>query len=55
MRARRILAVARKTLMQFRHDRRTIGFIVAMPLLMVVVFGYTFGGEVHNVRTLVVN
>ena len=55
MRARRILAVTRKTLGQFRHDRRTIGFIVAMPLLMVVVFGYTFGGEVHNVRTLVVN
>ncbi|HKZ63730.1 MAG TPA: ABC transporter permease [Thermoplasmata archaeon] len=52
---RRTLAVTRKTLSQFRHDRRTLGFIVAMPLLMVVVFGYTFGGEVHNVRTLVVN
>lgn len=55
MNARRTLAVARKALSQFRHDRRTLGFIVAMPLLMVVVFGYTFGGEVHNVRTLVVN
>jgi len=52
---RRTLAIARKTLSQFRHDRRTLGFIVAMPLLMVVVFGYTFGGEVHDVRTLVVN
>ena len=51
----RVLAVARKTLSQFRHDRRTLGFVVLMPLLMVVVFGYTFGGEVHNVRTLVVN
>jgi len=51
----RVLAVARKTLSQFRHDRRTLGFVVFMPLLMVVVFGYTFGGEVHNVRTLVVN
>ncbi len=55
MNPRRVLAVARKTLSQFRHDRRTLGFIVGMPLLMVVVFGYTFGGEVHNVRTLVVN
>jgi len=55
MNIRRTLAVARKALSQFRHDRRTLGFIVAMPLLMVVVFGYTFGGEVHNVRTLVVN
>jgi ABC-2 type transport system permease protein len=26
-----------------------------MPLLMVLAFGYTFGGEVHDVRTLVVN
>ena len=55
MSAHRALAVTRKTLSQFRHDRRTLGFIVGMPLLMVVVFGYTFGGEVHNVRTLVVN
>ena len=55
MTVRRVLAVTRKTLGQFRHDRRTLGFVVFMPLLMVVVFGYTFGGEVHNVRTLVVN
>jgi len=52
---RRILAIARKSMGQFRHDRRTLGFVVGMPLLMVLVFGYTFGGEVHNVRTLVVN
>jgi len=55
MTMRRVLAVTRKTLSQFRHDRRTLGFVVMMPLLMVVVFGYTFGGEVHDVRTLVVN
>ena len=52
---RRTLAIARKSVGQFRHDKRTLGFVVAMPLLMVIVFGYTFGGEVHNVRTLVVN
>ncbi len=53
--ARRVLAIARKSLGQFRHDKRTLGFVVGMPLLMVIVFGYTFGGEVHNVHTLVVN
>lgn len=53
--ARRILAVARKSLSQFRHDRRTLGFVIAMPLLMVIVFGYTFGGQVHDVRTFVIN
>lgn len=55
MNARRILAVARKSMAQFRHDKRTLGFVVGMPLLMVLAFGYTFGGEVHDVRTLVVN
>ncbi len=52
---RRVLAVARKSLSQFRHDRRTLGFVVGMPLLMILAFGYTFGGQVHDVRTLVVN
>ncbi len=51
----RIVAVTRKSLSQFRHDKRTLGFVVGMPLLMVLAFGYTFGGEVHDVRTIVVN
>lgn len=55
MTARRVLAIARKSLSQFRHDKRTLGFVVGMPLLMVLAFGYTFGGQVHDVRTLVVN
>ncbi len=55
MSVRRILAVSRKSLSQFRHDKRTLGFVVGMPLLMVLAFGYTFGGEVHDVRTFVVN
>lgn len=55
MNLRRVLAVARKSLSQFRHDKRTLGFVVGMPLLMVLAFGYTFGGQVHDVRTLVVN
>lgn len=55
MNARRVFAIARKSLSQFRHDKRTLGFVVGMPLLMVVAFGYTFGGTVHDVRTLVVN
>jgi len=55
MRLHRVLAVARKALSQFRHDKRTLGFVVGMPLLMVLAFGYTFGGQVHDVRTIVVN
>jgi ABC-2 type transport system permease protein len=55
MNYRRVLAVTRKSLSQFRHDKRTLGFVVGMPLLMVLAFGYTFGGQVHDVRTIVVN
>ncbi|HUI38051.1 MAG TPA: ABC transporter permease [Thermoplasmata archaeon] len=55
MNPRRILAIALKSLSQFRHDRRTLGFIIGMPLLMVLAFGFTFGGQVHDVRVIVVD
>ncbi len=51
----RVFAITRKSLGQFRHDRRTLGFVLGMPLLLVLTFGYTFGGEVHDVRTIYVN
>jgi ABC-2 type transport system permease protein len=51
----RILAVAKKNLQSLRHDRRTVGFLVLMPLLMISVFGYTFGGDPKDLRVYVVN
>lgn len=55
MKLRRTLAFTRRTLLQFRHDRRTLGFIIAMPLLMILIFGYTFSGDVKNVKVELVN
>lgn len=55
MNARRTLAFTRRTLLQFRHDRRTFAFVLGMPLLMILIFGYTFGGEVSNVKVDIVN
>ena len=55
MNLRRILAFTRRTLLQFRHDRRTLGFIIGMPLLMILIFGYTFAGDVKNLNVDVVN
>ncbi len=55
MRIDRILAVAKKNLRSLKHDKRTIGFLVLMPLLMITIFGYTFGGNVRNVDVYVVN
>ena len=55
MRLRRTLALTKRALTQFRHDRRTLGFVFFVPLLMVLVFGYTFGGEPKGLRVAVVD
>jgi ABC-2 type transport system permease protein len=51
----RVLVVALKTLRSLRHDRRTIAFVVLVPLLMISLFGYTFGGELKDIKISVVN
>lgn len=55
MKIDRVLAVTRKNLRSLKHDRRTIGFLVLMPLLMITIFGYTFGGNVKNIEVYIVN
>jgi len=55
MNLRRTLAFTRRALLQFRHDRRTLAFVLLMPLLMILIFGYTFGGDVGNVKVEVAN
>jgi ABC-2 type transport system permease protein len=52
---RRTLAFTRRTLLQFRHDRRTLAFMMIMPLMMMIIFGYTFGGEPQNLKVAIVN
>lgn len=55
MNAKRTFAVTRKVLRSLRHDRRTVGFLVLMPIFMIAIFGFTFGGEVKGVEVYVVN
>ncbi len=55
MKGTRVLAIARKTLRSLKHDRRTVGFLVLMPLFMITIFGYTFGGSIKDVSVVVVN
>ncbi|MCX6651327.1 MAG: ABC transporter permease [Methanomassiliicoccales archaeon] len=55
MNAKRMLAVTRKVLRSLKHDRRTVGFLVLMPIFMIAIFGFTFGGEVKGVEVYVVN
>ena len=51
----RILAIAKKNLKSLRHDRRTAGFIFIVPFMMILIFGYTFGGDVENIPVYIVN
>jgi ABC-2 type transport system permease protein len=51
----RVLAVARKSLGQLAHDRRTIAFVLVVPLVLILVFGYGFGGQPNHIATVVVN
>ncbi len=55
MKMERVLAVARKNLRALRHDRRTVAFLVVMPLLMITIFGYTFGGDVKDLSVYIIN
>jgi ABC-2 type transport system permease protein len=53
--ARAILAITINNFRQISHDRRTVGMIVIMPILFILLFGFTFAGEPENIRTIVVN
>ena len=55
MNLRRTLAFTRRILLQFRHDRRTLAFVLVVPILMMLIFGYTFGGEPKGLKIAVVN
>lgn len=55
MGARAILAIARNNFRQISHDKRTLGMIVMMPIIFILLFGFTFAGEPENIRTILVN
>lgn len=55
MNPRRIAAISRKSLGQLANDRRTLAFVLLVPLILIVVFGYGFGGQPNHIATVVVN
>jgi ABC-2 type transport system permease protein len=55
MKLNRTMAFTKRALLQFRHDRRTFAFVLIMPLLMILIFGYTFGGDVKGIKVEIVN
>ena len=43
-----------KEFRELRRDRRTLGMLVAMPLLLLVIFGYAASFNVETVKTAIV-
>ncbi len=53
MRVTRLLAVAKKELIQIRRDPRSLGMAFVIPMLLLFLFGYALTMDVDNLRTIV--
>lgn len=52
---RRIVSVARKEMRQLARDKLTMGFVVGVPLVQILLFGYAIDQDVRHVATAVVD
>jgi len=55
VKAYRILAVAERVLRQLWHDRRVLGFMLFLPAVAMLLFGYSFSGDITDVRVAFVD
>lgn len=53
MNARRVGAIAKKEFLQIRRDPRSLGLGLAIPVLLLVLFGYALTLDVDNVPTVI--
>jgi len=52
---RRIFAITKKNLQILLHDKRTLGLLLGMPILLMFLFGFAFGQTVKHVPIKIVN
>ena len=52
---KRLLAIARKEVLQLRRDRRSLALAFVLPLVLVVIFAYGISWDVNDIRTVVVD
>ncbi len=52
---KRIFSISRRIFIDLRNDRRTLALIFIAPIFAMFLFGLAFSGEVHDVRTIIVN
>ena len=50
MRVHRIGAVAERVLRQLGHDRRVLAFMLLLPAVAMILFGYSFSGDITDIR-----
>ena len=53
MNRHRLLAMARKELIQIRRDTRSLGIVIAMPLIMMLAFGYGVSFDTKHIPVYV--
>lgn len=53
MKPLRVWAIARKEFIHIIRDPRSIGMAVAIPMLLILLFGYALTLDVHNVPTVI--
>lgn len=51
----RLLAMARKELIQLRRDPRSLALAFALPILLLIIFGYAISWDVRNIRMAVLD
>lgn len=53
--SRRILAILSKELMQLRRDRTTLGMVIMIPLVQLMLFGYSINTNVRHIPAALVD
>ena len=51
----RLLAMSRKELIQLRRDPRSLALAFALPVFLLILFGYAISWDVRNIRTAVLD
>jgi len=55
MKIKRVITIAKKSLRQVKHDKRTLGMIVVMPIVLMTLFFLAFAGEVEHVKVKIID
>ncbi|HET9886604.1 MAG TPA: ABC transporter permease, partial [bacterium] len=55
MNGKRLIAIARKELLQLRRDQRSLALAFLVPALLVVIFGYAITWDIRNIPAAVLD